>query len=140
MNIKQVAELTGLTDKTIRFYENKGMISPPERQANGYRQYNQRQLEELKFLQRSRNIGFSLPESKELLDLYSNPQRHSREIKQRTLDKIAHIEQQILQLQEMKAQLESLAAECPGDEQSQCPIIDSLSGKGCCGKGKKTAR
>lgn len=132
MNIKQVAELTGLTDKTIRFYENKGMISPPERQANGYRQYNQRQLEELKFLQRSRNIGFSLPESKELLDLYSNPQRHSREIKQRTLDKIEHIEQQISQLQEMKAQLESLAAECPGDEQSQCPIIDSLSGKRCC--------
>ncbi|KGQ70180.1 transcriptional regulator [Chelonobacter oris] len=132
MNIKQVAQLTGLTDKTIRFYESKGMISPPSRASNGYRQYSQRQIDELQFLHRSRNVGFSLPESKELLDLYLNPSRHSSEIKQRTLEKIAHIDRQILKLRQMKQQLERLAAQCPGDEQSDCPIIDSLSGKSCC--------
>ncbi|MGV6989388.1 Cu(I)-responsive transcriptional regulator [Testudinibacter sp. P80/BLE/0925] len=132
MNIKQIAQITGLTAKTIRFYESKNIISPPERGINGYRQYDIRHIDELTFLRRSRSIGFSLPESKELLELYLNPSRHSSEIKQRTLDKIAHIEQQILQLQAMKTQLESLAAECPGDEQSQCPIIDSLSGKNDC--------
>lgn len=134
MNIKQIAQITGLSAKTIRFYESKGLISPPERGANGYRQYEARQIDELTFLHRSRSIGFSLPESKELLELYLNPSRHSSDIKQRTLEKIAHIEQQILQLQTMKTQLESLAAECPGDEQSQCPIIDSLSGKNACAK------
>ncbi|MGR3808364.1 Cu(I)-responsive transcriptional regulator [Pasteurella testudinis] len=134
MNIKQVAELTGLSDKTIRFYEQKAMITPPQRADNGYRQYHARHIDELNFLQRTRSAGFSLPESKELLDLYLDPLRHSREIKQRTLDKIAHIEQQIIKLQMMKRQLETLAAACPGDEQSACPIIDSLSGKSGCHK------
>ncbi|TNH08275.1 Cu(I)-responsive transcriptional regulator [Testudinibacter sp. TR-2022] len=134
MNIKQVAALTGLSDKTIRFYEEKGIITPPRRSSNGYRQYDLQHVDQLRFVQRTRSAGFSLPESKELLELYLNPQRHSREIKQRTLDKIQHLERQITQLQEMKRQLTALADECPGDDQSQCPIIDSLSGKGCCHK------
>ena len=129
MNIKQVAQITGLSSKTIRFYEDKGLINPPERADNGYRQYNASQIDELLFLHRCRNAGFSLPESKELLDLYLDPSRHSSEIKQRTLEKITQIEQQILKLQEMKQQLESLAAQCPGNAQSDCPITDSLSGK-----------
>ncbi|KAE9527654.1 Cu(I)-responsive transcriptional regulator [Testudinibacter aquarius] len=134
MNIKQVAALTDLSDKTIRFYEEKGIITPPQRSSNGYRQYDLQHVDQLRFVQRTRSAGFSLPESKELLELYLNPQRHSREIKQRTLDKIEHLERQITQLQEMKRQLTALADECPGDDQSQCPIIDSLSGKGCCHK------
>lgn len=128
MNISDVAKKTGLTTKAIRFYEEKGIVNAPFRADNGYRIYGQKQLDELLFLRKARQVGFNLEECKELLALFNDPQRHSADVKQRTLHKVSEIEQHISELQEMRSQLLSLALACPGDHGADCPIIDSLSG------------
>ncbi|MCK3657349.1 heavy metal-responsive transcriptional regulator [Pasteurellaceae bacterium Pebbles2] len=132
MNINEVAKQTQLSAKSIRFYEEKGIITPPTRGANGYRQYNQQHIQELNLIHQAREVGFSLPESKELVALYHDPHRRSADVKQRTLSKIAEIDKQIQQLEKMKQQLLALAEKCPGDNSENCPIIDGLSQPHCC--------
>lgn len=131
MNINEVAKKTLLSAKSIRFYEEKGIITPPVRAANGYRQYNQQHIDELILVQQARQVGFSLPESKDLVALYRDPHRKSAVVKQRTLAKITEIDEQIAQLQAMKLRLLALAEKCPGDQSEDCPIISGLT-KSCC--------
>ena len=130
MNISDVAKKTGLTSKAIRFYEQKGLVTPPLRGENGYRSYNQQHLNELTLLRQARQVGFNLEECGELVNLFNDPARHSADVKARTLQKVAEIERHISELQAMRTQLLTLAEACPGDEGSDCPILDNLSG--CC--------
>ncbi|AZI89806.1 HTH-type transcriptional regulator CueR [Kosakonia sp. CCTCC M2018092] len=130
MNISDVAKKTGLTSKAIRFYEQKGLVTPPLRGENGYRSYNQQHLNELTLLRQARQVGFNLEECGELVNLFNDPARHSADVKARTLQKVDEIERHISELQAMRTQLLTLAEACPGDEGSDCPIMDNLSG--CC--------
>lgn len=130
MNISDVAKITGLTSKAIRFYEEKGLVTPPMRSENGYRTYTQQHLNELTLLRQARQVGFNLEESGELVNLFNDPQRHSADVKRRTLEKVAEIERHIEELQSMRNQLLALANACPGDDSADCPIIENLSG--CC--------
>lgn len=130
MNISDVAKKTGLTSKAIRFYEEKGLVTPPLRSENGYRSYTQKHLDEFTLLRQARQVGFNLEECGELVNLFNDPKRHSADVKAYTLQKVADIERHIRDLQAMRDQLLSLAASCPGDDSADCPIIDNLSG--CC--------
>lgn len=130
MNISDVAKKTGLTSKAIRFYEEKGLVTPPLRSENGYRSYSQQHLDELTLLRQARQVGFNLEECRELIFLFNDPSRHSVDVKRRTLEKVAEIERHISELQGMRTQLLALADSCPGDDSADCPIIDNLSG--CC--------
>ncbi|WP_330983180.1 MULTISPECIES: Cu(I)-responsive transcriptional regulator [Enterobacterales] len=130
MNISDVAKKTGLTSKAIRFYEEKGLVTPPLRSDNGYRTYSQKHLDELTLLRQARQVGFNLEECGELVNLFNDPARHSADVKARTLQKVADIERHIEELQGMRKQLITLAEACPGDDSADCPIIDNLSG--CC--------
>jgi MerR family copper efflux transcriptional regulator len=130
LNISDVAKKTGLTSKAIRFYEEKGLVTPPLRSDNGYRSYTQKHLDELTLLRQARQVGFNLEECGELVNLFNDPGRHSADVKSRTLQKVADIERHIKELQEMRQHLLALAASCPGDDSADCPIIDNLSG-GC---------
>ena len=130
MNISDVAKKTGLTSKAIRFYEQKGLVTPPLRGENGYRSYNQQHLNELTLLRQARQVGFNLEECGELVNLFNDPARHSADVKARTLQKVAEIERHISELQAMRTHLLTLAEACPGDEGADCPIMDNLSG--CC--------
>lgn len=130
MNISDVAKKTGLTSKAIRFYEEKGLVTPPLRSENGYRTYTQQHLDELTLLRQARLVGFNLEECGELVNLFNDPDRHSADVKARTLHKVEEIEKHIARLQEMRDQLLSLATACPGDDSADCPIIENLSG--CC--------
>ncbi|AKJ41736.1 Cu(I)-responsive transcriptional regulator [Pragia fontium] len=130
MNISQVAEKTGLTSKAIRFYEEKGLITPPSRSLNGYRQYNPKNVEELTLLRQARLVGFTLEECKELLALFHNADRRSADVKARTLEKISDIDRHISELTQMRGKLVELVALCPGDDGAECPIMDSFTG--CC--------
>ena len=130
MNISDVAKKTGLTSKAIRFYEEKGLVTPPLRSENGYRSYAQKHIDELTLLRQARQVGFNLEECGNLVNLFNDPQRHSADVKRRTLEKVAEIERHILELQAMRNQLLALADACPGDDSADCPIIDNLSG--CC--------
>ncbi|ADO49552.1 Cu(I)-responsive transcriptional regulator [[Enterobacter] lignolyticus] len=130
MNISDVAKKTGLTSKAIRFYEEKGLVTPPLRGDNGYRSYTQKHLDELTLLRQARQVGFNLEECGELVNLFNDPERHSADVKARTLQKVADIERHIKELQNMRTQLLTLAEACPGDDSAECPIIDNLAG-GC---------
>ena len=132
MNISIVARKTGLTSKAIRFYEDKGLVTPPLRGDNGYRSYTQQHINELTLLRQARQGGFNLEECGELVNLFNDPLRHSADVKARTLQKVAEIERHIVELETMRKQLLSLADACPGDDSADCPIIENLSG--CCHK------
>lgn len=99
MNISDVAKKTGLTSKAIRFYEEKGLVTPPMRSDNGYRSYSQKHLDELTLLRQARQVGFNLEECGELVNLFNDPGRHSADVKARTLQKVADIERHIKELQ-----------------------------------------
>ncbi|MBH3037936.1 Cu(I)-responsive transcriptional regulator [Serratia marcescens] len=130
MNISDVAKKTGLTSKTIRFYEEKALITAPIRSDNGYRHYSARHVEELTLLRQARQVGFTLDECRELVALFNDPARHSADVKARTLQKVAEIDRHISELGEMRQRLVTLADQCPGDEGAECPIINNLAG--CC--------
>lgn len=129
MSISVVAKQTGLTSKTIRFYEDRGLLSTVPRGINGYRYYNSTHIAELLLIKRSRMIGFSLDECQELLALSTNPLRHSRDVKVKATQKLVEIDEKINELKQIKVTLEALTKQCPGDNSAQCPILDKLTQK-----------
>ena len=137
MNISDVAKKTGLTSKAIRFYEEKGVVTPPLRSENGYRRYGTRHLDELNLLRQARQVGFTLDECRELVALFNNPARHSADVKARTLQKADEIAAHIEELHAMRARLLALAEACPGDDGAECPIINNLAGCGTQPGGKR---
>ncbi len=129
MNIGTAARLSGLTSKTIRYYESIGLLHPARRSGNGYRDYSDQDLELLQFIARARGLGFSLEECNELVELYRNNQRQSRCVKERTLKKIDELDLRIAALSEIRDRLAQLASQCHGDESPECPILTGLAGK-----------
>lgn len=126
MVIGQAAKFSGLSIKTIRYYESVGLIEV-QRRSNGYRDYSDDTVKQLRLLQRTRSVGFALEESRALLDLLGNKQRHSREVKQQVENKIAQIDQQIHDLQQMRDTLEILSDRCANNEDAECQILTDLS-------------
>ncbi len=104
-------------------------MTPRLRSENGYRTYTQQHLNELTLLRQARQVA-NLEESGELVNLFNDPQRHSADVKRRTLEKVAEIERHIEELQSMRDQLLALANACPGDDSADCPDYQNLSG--CC--------
>lgn len=128
MNIGKAAELSGLPSKTIRFYEEIGLVTPGRAQ-NGYRDYSDTDVHLLKFLQRARSLGFSIEECRTLLSLYEDDHRASADVKALALQKISQVETKILELQSLKQTLSHLAENCHGDDRPDCPIIDDIAGR-----------
>ncbi|AIR87122.1 Cu(I)-responsive transcriptional regulator [Pantoea rwandensis] len=137
MNISDVAKKTGLTSKAIRFYEEKGVVTPPLRSHNGYRSYAAHHIDELNLLRQARQVGFTLDECRELVTLFNDPARHSADVKARTLQKADEIAAHIEELHAMRARLLELAEACPGDDSAECPIINHLAGCSHQGEGKR---
>ena len=126
MNIGQAAEKSGLPAKTIRYYEDIGLIAP-DRSDNGYRDFSDTHIHKLKFLHRSRNLGFSIEDCRTLLSLYEDKNRASGEVQRVAKDHIAAIKSKIAELQSMQATLSDLVHKCHGDDRPDCPILDELS-------------
>ncbi len=127
MNIGDVAERSGLPAKTIRYYEDIGLIRP-NRSANGYRCFEERDLHKLAFLGRARALGFSIEDCRLLLGLYEDDTRASADVKQLALAHLGKIEAKIADLQAMREVLSELVTCCAGDNRPDCPILKDLSG------------
>jgi Cu(I)-responsive transcriptional regulator len=128
MNISEAARRSGLSAKTIRYYEEIKLVAAPIRSDNGYRQYDNKSVEELHFLARARDVGFDLQECRELLDLQRNRSRQSRHARALVLEKSQQLQQRIEQLVAMQSVLQAMAQRCKGDEGPECAIIEDLSG------------
>ncbi len=128
MNISEAARRSGLSAKTIRYYEEIELIGPASRGTNGYRQYDAGAVEELHFLARARDVGFDLQECRQLLELQRDRSRQSRHARELVLEKSRQLQQRIDKLLAMQEMLGEMASRCRGDEGPECAILEDLSG------------
>ena len=129
MKILEAAKRAGLTVKTVRYYANIGMVTPHQDPATGYRDYSEEDIAKLQFVGKARRFDFSVEECRELLGLYEDRNRPSREVKALTLKKVAEIDARLNELQSLKDELSGLASACDGDNRPNCPILNALSGR-----------
>lgn len=128
MNIGRAARQSGLPPKTIRYYEDIGLLTAG-RAANGYRDYSNEDVHRLRFVQRSRSLGFSVEECRDLLSLYTDRDRASADVKAIATEKLGEIDRKIAELTGLREMLGHLVENCHGDARPDCPIIDGLSGR-----------
>ena len=128
MNIGQAAEAAGVNAKMIRYYESISLISEANRTDSGYRQYTERDVQTLRFIKRSRDLGFSIERIKTLLSLWEDHGRKSGDVKKLARQYIEELDQDIQKLQSIRDQVQHLADCCQGNNRPDCPIIEDLAG------------
>ncbi|WP_273022170.1 Cu(I)-responsive transcriptional regulator [Rheinheimera sp.] len=127
LTIGEAARHSGLSAKMIRHYEQSGLLGKAPRTDAGYRLYNSQQLQQLGFIARARKLGFSLAEIQSLLQLWQDPARESRSVKQLAEQHLADIDAKISELQQMRETLAALADSCAGDSKPHCSILQQLA-------------
>lgn len=127
MNIGEAAAQSGLPAKTIRYYEEIGLVAPARRN-NGYRDYAADDIHRLSFVQRARSLGFSVEECRSLLSLYDDEHRASADVKALARQKLQAIDQKIAELVSLQRTLKRLVQACHGDARPNCPILEDLAG------------
>lgn len=128
MNIGDAAKVSGLPPKTIRYYEEIGLVRP-QRGENGYRSFDETDLHKLRFLSRSRALGFSIEDCRALLALYADDQRASAEVRRIARRHLEEIDAKISDLKALRSTLDHLVENCAGDDRPDCPILADLSGE-----------
>ncbi|MHA6344441.1 Cu(I)-responsive transcriptional regulator [Roseivivax sp. CAU 1761] len=126
MNIGDVARRSGLPTKTIRYYEEIGLIRPL-RSDNGYRAFRDSDLHKLAFLGRARALGFTIEDCRTLMALYEDERRDNAEVRQIAREHLTRIEEKIAQLNAMRDTLSHLVEACAGDHRPDCPILEDLA-------------
>lgn len=127
LNIGQAAAESGVSAKMIRHYEASGLLPAARRTEAGYRQYDAADVQTLRFIRHSRDLGFSLAEIEHLLNLWRDRQRPSREVKALAQQHLDELERKLQELQAMKATLTHLVHCCQGNDRPDCPILDTLA-------------
>ncbi|MEI2429700.1 MULTISPECIES: Cu(I)-responsive transcriptional regulator [Lysobacter] len=134
-NIGEAAQLSGVSAKMIRHYESIRLIPEAGRSVAGYRLYSDADLHRLRFIKRSRSLGFSIKQIETLLGLWDNRSRESAEVKRLALDHASELAEKIREMQTMQRTLEDLARRCHGDDRPDCPILQDLAAECCEGSG-----
>lgn len=127
MNIGQAATASGVSAKMIRHYEQVGLFPEPDRTDAGYRQYSASEVHTLRFIRQARDLGFSIQQIGELVGLWQNRRRPSRQVKALAEAHIKELEQKARELLAMKETLEHLVHCCHGDDRPECPILETLA-------------
>jgi len=127
MNIGEAASESGVSAKMVRHYEGIGILPPASRTDSGYRQYSEKDVQRLRFIRHSRDLGFSLEQIGQLLNLWQDRKRSSRQVKTLAQTHIAELDKKLKELMEMRDTLEHLVHCCNGDDRPDCPIIESLA-------------
>ncbi len=125
MNIGDASKQSNLPPKTIRYYEDIGLIKPL-RDANGYRSFRERDVHKLVFLARSRALGFTIEDCRNLLALWDDQTRASADVRAIAQDHLSQIENKITDLQAIHNTLSQLVHDCAGDHRPDCPILKTL--------------
>jgi MerR family mercuric resistance operon transcriptional regulator len=141
LTIGQLANRAGVGVETVRFYEREGLLDEPARRGSGYRQYTENVVGRLRFIRRTKELGFTLKEIKELLSLRLDPSTTCADVRTRAQAKIADIEEKIRTLQRMKKALVKVTDSCSGrGPTSECPILEAFDSDCCDGKNKTQVR
>lgn len=129
MNIGEAAKASGVSAKMIRHYESVGLFPQAQRTDSGYRKYTDKEVSTLRFIRQSRDLGFSIEQIRELLGLWQDRRRPSRQVKALAQAHIQELDAKLQELQAMKATLAHLVHCCHGDDRPDCPIIENLAGE-----------
>ncbi|MGB7303651.1 MAG: Cu(I)-responsive transcriptional regulator [Burkholderiaceae bacterium] len=127
MNIGQAAQASGISAKMIRYYESIELIGPVNRLSNGYRDYSDDDVHMLRFIGKSRDLGFPMPAVSDLLALWRDKSRASRDVRKLANHHIDDLKRRINDMHAMVQTLETLSANCHGDDRPDCPILDKLA-------------
>lgn len=127
MNVSEAARRSGLPAKTIRYYEDVGLIRPG-RATNGYRDYSGEDVHSLAFLKRARGLGFSIEDCRQLMALYRDKSRASHDVREIAVAHVAAIDEKIAELESMRRTLDTLVRACHGDDRPDCPILEDMAG------------
>jgi Cu(I)-responsive transcriptional regulator len=127
MNIGQAADAAGVSAKMVRHYEQIGLMPEAARTDAGYRQYTERDVSVLRFIRQARRLGFSTDQIGELLGLWSDDHRASREVKAVAQAHLSALEERMREMAQMQQALQRLVASCHGDDDPQCAILDELA-------------
>ncbi|MBA4013279.1 MAG: Cu(I)-responsive transcriptional regulator [Phenylobacterium sp.] len=127
MNIGQASKASGVSTKMIRYYDEIGLVRPSARTDANYREYDEREINELRFIRRARSLGFSMPEITQLLSLWRDRGRPSREVKAIADRHLADLDARIAEMQAMADTLRHLSHCCAGDDRPDCPILADLT-------------
>ena len=130
VNIGAAARASGVSAKMVRHYESLGLLGEVARTDSGYRQYTPADIHTLRFIKRSRELGFSMAEIAELVSLWHDRRRASADVKRIAEAHVQDLERRIAALQDMQRTLQELLRHCHGDARPDCPILDDLSGHG----------
>lgn len=129
MKIGELAERVGVNVQTVRYYERRNLLPEPERTESGYREYDEHDIHRLQFILRAKDLGFTLSEIRELMELRVDPDRTAEDVRKHALEKIADTDARIRDLQEIRAGLQRLVAICeahgPADE---CALMHTMAG------------
>lgn len=126
MLIGEVAKASGVSSKLIRYYESIGLIIPASRNDSGYREYNQRDVHNISFIKRARELGFSIEKIQKLLDLWNNKERESADVKKIAQEHILDLEIKMNEIKNIVDELNKLLIHCHGDARPECPILNRL--------------
>ena len=127
MNVGQAATKSGLPVKTVRYYADIGLVEPLGRSDAGYRIYGDAEISKLTFIRRARAFDFSINDCRELLGLYQDKSRSSRDVKAMALKRLEQIDDKLRDLNKLRDELTRVAKECRGDNRPDCPILNSFS-------------
>ena len=131
LTIGKVAQQAGVGVETVRFYQREGLLPEPPRRGFGFRSYPAETIERLQFIQRAKQLGFSLKEVRELLDLRVTANVSCADVRRLATAKVSDIEDRIRDLQRMRKALRALAEHCQAEGPiSDCPILEHLAREG----------
>ncbi len=130
MTVGKLAQTTGVNVETVRFYEREGLLPEPDRTSGGHRLYSDSDVQRLRFIQRAKDVGFTLKEINDLLFLRASDLATCGDVGDMARRKLAEIERKLALLSDMRNHLAALVEECPGGERSAecCNILKDLDG------------
>jgi Cu(I)-responsive transcriptional regulator len=126
MLIGKLAKTVNASIDTIRYYEREGLIEPSRVRASGYREFNERSVEHLKFILRAKKLGFSLKQIKDLLMLKESPDTTCMDVRSLAEQKLDQVKAKISALRQMEKQLKQLVDACRNTGEEDCPIMTNL--------------
>jgi Hg(II)-responsive transcriptional regulator len=125
----ETAERAGVNVQTVRYYERRGLLPEPPRTSGGFRQYEPEHVDRIRFIKRAQELGFTLDEAGELLDLRATPEADRADVRAVAQEKQEEIRHKIRDLQRMQSTLDDLIAACEGHGSTDaCPILNALEG------------
>ncbi len=126
MNVREAATRCGLPPKTLRYYDDIGLVVP-DRRENGYRDYDDQTIQKLAFLKRARQLGFSIDDCRQLISLYEDKGRASADVKTLAEKHLVEVDKRLEELQHLRDTLSHLVHSCRGDNRPDCPILADLA-------------